>query len=93
MKNNISGVYIYGGGPVRHYVFTGEQQRRRRTRIVTLLLGIILAVLVFYSVHLVLGGVSQPETATANVVAAQADASNATAPHTTAPDVQVQLAA
>ena len=71
MNDRISGVYVYGGGPVRHYVFAGEQQRRRRTRIATLLLGIVFAVLLAYSARLVIADMSQPQTATAEVVATQ----------------------
>ena len=74
MNEHIPGVYVYGGGPVRHYVFSGEQQRRRRTRIATILLGIVFVVLLAYSARIVYGEVSQPEMATAEVVAAQQQA-------------------
>ena len=91
MNEHNSGVHIYGGGPVRHFVFTGEQQRRRRTRFATILLALVFAVLLAYSVRIVYGEIAQPETATAEVVAVQ-QASAATTP-TEAQPAQAKLTA
>lgn len=71
MNDQISGVHVYGGGPVRHYVFAGEQQRRRKTLIITALLGFVFALLLAYCVKLVYADVSQPTAATAEPVAAE----------------------
>ena len=68
MNDKISGVHVYGGGPVRHYVFAGEQQRRRKSFFITALLGLVFALLLAYCVKLVYADVSQPTAATAEPV-------------------------
>ena len=74
MNDRISGVNVYGGGPVQHYVFTGELQRRRRTTFLTVILSFILAALIALCIHLAYLEISQPPVATASPVATQAAA-------------------
>ena len=66
MNERIQGVYVYGGGPQSHYVFTGQAQRQRRQAIIKLFILAVLVVVFAWCMRSAFLAFAEPPQATAD---------------------------
>ncbi len=66
MNERIQGVYVYGGGPQHHYVFTGQAHRERRQLLIRLLISAVLVVVLAWCMRSAFLAIAEPPQATAD---------------------------
>ncbi|MBQ9021720.1 MAG: hypothetical protein IJ113_06870 [Eggerthellaceae bacterium] len=66
MNDQIQGVYVYGGGPQSHYVFTAQAQRQRRQQLIKVLVLAALIVVCAWCIRSAFLAFAEPPQAAAD---------------------------
>ena len=66
MNVQLQGVYVYCGDPQHHFVFRGQEFRKRRCRILKVACAVVLALVFVWCIHAAVTTIAEPPEAKAD---------------------------